>query len=143
MFLIRFWMISPKINFFWILVNTCWLNYPHVALIKIPFLVTKTLQNLIGLSIWLSACIWGLKNVHLHLIHRSYTGILIKLILTISFESWILVIFHILAKIYIFDWVANTNEVNIQFLVTKAFQKLMDPSIWLWTSRIWKTFTYT
>ena len=80
----------------------CWLNYPHVALVKIQFLVTKTLQKLIGPSTWLSACIWGLKNVHLHLIHRSYTGILIKMILTISFESWILVIFHILAKIYIF-----------------------------------------
>ena len=75
-------------------------------------MVTKTLQNLIGPSIWLSACIWGLKNVHLHLIHRSYTGILIKLILTISFGSWILVIFHILAKIYIFSskykWSKNT-----------------------------------
>ena len=112
MFLIRFLVISSKINFFWILVNACWLNCPHIALVKIQFLVTKTLQKLMRPSIWLSECIWGLKNVHLHLIHRSYTGILIKLILTISFESWILVIFHILAKIYIFSskykWSKNT-----------------------------------
>ena len=92
-----FWSV-----FGWSLRKSTFFNFSQHLLTKLftfspnknTLLVTKTFQMLMWLSTWLSTCIWSLKNVHLHLIDRSYTGISIKLISTFYFESWILTLWN-------------------------------------------------